>query len=171
MRERERSRVLIREVLPDEHARVGDLTVETYRAIPGPAHVDDSYEAEIRDVAGRLESAAVLVAVDDGGNVVGAVTYVPDEESAWAERLLAREAGLRLLAVDMTAQGRGVGQELLRSVIARAHADDRVALVLHTTAWMEVAGAMYRRAGFVRAPERDFAADGLDLLAYRLELR
>jgi hypothetical protein len=36
---------------------------------------------------------------------------------------------------------------------------------------MEAAASLYARAGFTRAPERDFAADGLDLIAYRLELR
>jgi ribosomal protein S18 acetylase RimI-like enzyme len=161
--------VAVRAVRPDEHGRVGDLTVDAYRALPGPDHLDDHYEAEIRDVAGRLDSTAVLVAVDETDAVVGAVTYVPDTASAWAERLLEGEAGFRLLAVDPKVQGRGIGRALLQGVIARAQAEARVALVLHTTPWMEAAGALYRRAGFVRAPERDFAVEDLDLIAYRLE--
>ncbi len=162
--------VTVRAVQRGEHARVGELTVEAYRTLPGPAHIDDAYEADIRDVAGRLDSTVVLVAVDELDRVIGSATYVPDARSPWAETLRDGEAGLRLLAVDPLSQNRGVGRALLRSVIERACTDDRAALVLHTTPWMRAAGRLYEQVGFVRAPERDFAVDGLELIAYLLDL-
>ncbi|HKX72061.1 MAG TPA: hypothetical protein VJM75_12565, partial [Acidimicrobiales bacterium] len=65
----------IRPVRPAEHKALGELIVRAYAAID-PEALDDPYAAELRDVAGRVAGAEVLVAVDGGGAVLGGVTYV-----------------------------------------------------------------------------------------------
>jgi GNAT superfamily N-acetyltransferase len=127
------------------------------------------YAAELADIAGRVAQAEVLVAV--GERLMGCVTLVPDPSSPWAEGLAEGEVGIRMMAVDPSAQGRGVGRALLEACIARASGLGRTALFLHSTPWMTVAHQLYKRAGFVRVPERDWQpVPEVPLLAFRLEL-
>ena len=68
-------------------------------------------------------------------------------------------------------QGRGTGRALLRAVIERAAQTGVRHLVLLTQPEMQTAQRMYRRAGFVRLPERDWSPrPGMILLAYGLVL-
>jgi ribosomal protein S18 acetylase RimI-like enzyme len=165
--------VEIRQAHPAEYEAVGELTVQAYLGIA----VDDfsradteDYEAELRDVAGRAASAEVLVAVD-GGDVLGAVTYVPDTDSAMAEFAEPGSASIRMLAVSPSAQRRGVGEALTRACIEQAVAAGRSALLLHSTAWMTTAHRMYRRLGFVRDEANDWAVrPDFVLRAFRLDL-
>jgi GNAT superfamily N-acetyltransferase len=151
--------------------RLGDVVVRAYRALPG--HVDEpEYEKELADAAGRagLPHTVVLAAFDDG-EPVGCVTYAASTESPMAEGLVHGEAGFRMLGVDLDAQGRGAGRALVEACIARARADGRAALCLHSTAWMVGAHRLYESLGFVRDPGRDWApVPDVPLLGYRLVL-
>jgi GNAT superfamily N-acetyltransferase len=161
--------MVIREVGPSEYKVVGDLTVAAYEAIPGD-HMSGGYEQELRAVDRRAVEAVVLVAEVDGV-VVGAVTYVPDPSSPWAEELGADEAGIRMLAVDPTRQAGGVGSALVEACIERARSEDKRAVFLHTTPWMATAHRLYQRRGFVRVPDRDWLpVPEVPLMAYRLAL-
>ena len=131
----------------------------------------DSYAAELVAADRRAVEAVVLVAVD-GGAIVGAVTYVPDASSPWAEDLRDGEAGIRMMAVLPDAQGRGVGAALLTACVDRARAEGKEAVFLHSTPWMTTAHRLYERAGFARVPERDWLPEpDVPLLAFRLDLR
>jgi len=145
--------------------------VAAYRHLPG-AHMTDSYAAELVAVDRRSVEAVVLIAVDDGdGSIAGAVTYVPDPSSPWAEDLREDEAGVRMMGVAPEAQGRGIGATLIAACIARARAEGRTALFLHSTPWMLAAHRIYERAGFARVPERDWVPEpDIPLLAFRLEV-
>ncbi len=160
----------IRPVGPGEHARVGDLTVAAYAALPVD-HLWDGYDDEIRAVSERIETAEVLVAVLDGV-VVGAVTYVSDPSSPWIEWNEHGEAQIRLLGVDPAAQGHGVGAALVTACIERAREQGRT-LLLHTTNHMPAAQRLYPRLGFTRRPERDVhdyeAAHDMTFMAYTLD--
>lgn len=154
---------------PDEVDRVAGLSLAAYRALPGQALSDD-YAHALSDVATRAAAALVLVAVS-GGEVRGAVTYVDDVSSPYAERLVDGEVGLRMLAVDPPAQGQGIGAVLLGECIERARRAGAVRLVLHSTPWMTVAHRLYARLGFRRAPARDLdVGPALHLLAFTLDL-
>ena len=157
----------IRSVRPDEHDALGELTVAVYGALPGSV-MTDGYEDELRDVAGRLASAEVLVAVEDG-EVVGGVTYVPGI-GPLAEFADPDAAGIRMLVVSPDHQGRGVGRTLVEGCLERAVAARRHRMILHTTEWMPAAHRLYERLGFVRTPELDEHFPEIDLLAYVLEL-
>jgi ribosomal protein S18 acetylase RimI-like enzyme len=161
----------IRPVRPDEHEALGDLTVAAYAAID-PAVVDENdYVGELRDVAGRVADAEVLVAVDDAGTVVGGVTFVPGPGSSWAEFSEPDGAGIRMLAVAPEAQGRGVGEALSRACVDRARATGRGQILLHSTDRMTAAHRLYERLGFARDASLDWEPlPGFWLRGFRLRL-
>jgi ribosomal protein S18 acetylase RimI-like enzyme len=144
--------ISVRAAMPDEFARVGELTVTAYRALPVD-HLFGGYDERILDTATRAGGAEVLVAVVDG-RVIGSVTYVGDSSSEWSEWTKPGEAQFRLLAVDPAAHGQGAGRALVRACMDRA-AGAGSTIVMHTTPWMDVAQGMYERLGFVRRPDRD----------------
>jgi len=162
--------VVVREARPEEHVRLGELVVTAYRSLP--EFDEPGYEPELRDVARRAREAVVLAAVDDvEGTLLGCVTYVPGPESPWAELLEPGEAAIRMLAVDPTARGRGVGTALAAACIARAREDGRAAIFLHSLPYMRAAQAIYARLGFIRRPDRDWEpVPGIRLLGFALPL-
>ncbi len=167
--------VEIREVLPGtfspaELVRLGDIVVAAYDAI-GALEGDDEYIPELRDVERRAREAVVLAAVDAAtGAPLGCLTYVPDAASPWAEHLRSGEAGIRMLAVDPAAQGRGVGTALVAACLERARADGRRAVFLHSLPVMAGAQRIYTRFGFRPASERDWVFPGFLLMGFVLDL-
>ncbi len=161
--------MVVRLVRPEEHEALAALTVAAYRALLGP-DMDAGYTEELADVAARAALADVLVAVDEEGRLVGGVTYIPGPgPMAWFTA--AGDAGMRMLAVEPAAQGRGVGARLVAACVERAAAAGKQRLLLHTTAPMTSAHRIYERAGFRRDPDHDHTLDdGLLLLAYVLDL-
>jgi len=162
--------VIVRPVAPDETEAAGQVVLAAFEAVPG-GHMIGGYAHELLDVAGRLASSEVLVALDDN-NVVGCVTFVPDHHSPLAEHAQDGECQVRMMAVDPRRQGQGIGQALVEAILERAHALRRHAVFLHSTPEMTAAHRLYERNGFVRTPERDwFPEPGLDLIAFRLDLK
>jgi GNAT superfamily N-acetyltransferase len=161
----------IRPVRPDEHQALGDLTVAAYAAIDPAVVEEDGYAGELRDVAGRIADAEVLVAVDGAGTVLGGVTYVPGPHSAWAEFSEPDGAGIRMLAVAPGAQGRGIGEALSRACVDRARASGRSQILLHSTDRMTTAHRIYERLGFARDESLDWEPlPGFWLRGFRLRL-
>lgn len=159
----------IRFVRPEEHQGLAALTVAAYQALLGP-DMDAGYAQELADVGSRAALVDVLVDVDEEGRLLGGVTYIPGPGPlAWFAG--DGDAGMRMLAVDPAAQGRGVGARLVAACVARASAAGKRRLLLHTTAPMTVAHRIYERAGFRRDPDHDEVLEGgLKLLAYVLDL-
>jgi GNAT superfamily N-acetyltransferase len=171
--------MLIRKVRPEDYAAVGEVTVEAYRsaapmdqlppALEPDGHFEQVYAPMLRDVEQRATRVVVFVAEIDE-SVVGAVTYVPGP-GPYAEFDESDAAGVRHLAVDPSAQGRGVGAALMETCLAQARGDGKSRIILHTQSFMNAARGLYERMGFVRAPERDFRpAPDVDLQGYVLEL-
>ena len=158
----------VRQVRPAECETAGAIVVAAYRALPG-AHLSQGYAELLADVGRRAVEAEVLVAVDD--RLLGCVTFVPDATSPWAEMLEDDEAAVRMLGVDPTVQGRGVGRALVGACVDRARRLGRGAVFLHSTPWMEAAHHLYGMAGFVRVPSRDWVpVPDVPLLAFRCDL-
>lgn len=153
----------------DDLATVGDLTVAAYEPfLLGP---DDGYVEHLRDAAARHAQAELWVATDDEGALLGTVTITP-ENSPWREIGRAGEGEFRMLAVAPAAQGRGVGEALVRHVIAEARVAGRHAVVMSSLDEMASAHRVYERLGFVRLPERDWdPVPGVHLIAFRLDLQ
>jgi len=156
-----------------EYDRVAAIMLAAYGSVPG-FRLEGAYAAELADVAGRSASTTLLVAVDELGEdamVVGAVTYLDDPSSPYAQPMRVDEAALRMLAVDPDFQSRGVGAALVEACVVRATAAGAARLVLHTTEWMAAGRRLYERLGFRRSPERDaMVEDRIQLLSYVFDL-
>jgi len=163
---------VIRPIEPDEYARLGVLTLEAYTTLDG--HVSEpDYEEELADVRTRAEapSTVVLVAVDDGGELLGGVTYVADERSPLAEHSVDGAASIRMLAVDGAVRRSGAGEALVRECIDRARAGGRAEVFLHSTPWMTAAHKLYEKLGFARDRAHDWdVSPEIQLWAFRLPL-
>ena len=160
----------VREAAPKDYERLGEICEAAYRALPGD-ELSDYYAAALRDVAYRAKHDAVLAAYDETASPVGCVTYVRDLESPSAEVMLEGEAGMRMLAVDPPAWGRGTGVALTEACIALARTDGKHRIVLSSTPHMTTAHRMYTKLGFRRMPELDWdPVPEVHLLVFALDL-
>jgi ribosomal protein S18 acetylase RimI-like enzyme len=154
----------IRPIGPADFAAASALTDAAY----GNRHGDE-YSAELRDIEGRAAVCPVLVAVDGDGTVVGAVAYVPGPDNPMSELEREGEAGIRMLAVDPAAQGRGIGRALTVACIERARAEGRTGVALYTEPDNDRAHRLYASLRFVRDPARDWEYEpGERLVAFQL---
>ncbi|WP_142024365.1 GNAT family N-acetyltransferase [Blastococcus colisei] len=152
---------------PADYDRIADLTVRTYidggLASPG-------YAAELADVAGRARKAELLVLRGEGDRVVGSVALVLQGDFGEVTES-DDDAGVRMLVVDPSAQGRGLGKMLMTECLERSRAAGKRRMVLSTGSRMTAAQRLYERLGFTRVPERDWTpVPGVDLLVYSLYL-
>lgn len=158
----------IRSPRPSEYEDAADVAVAAYAGFYG----DDlaGYEGPLRDVAGRMRDADVLVAVVDGA-VAGTVTYVGDAGSPLAEHQREGEASIRMLAVAPAFARRGIGRALSLACIERARTEGKRAVVLHADEAMAASRALYEGLGFRRDSGRDYRPDRITfLVAYVLPL-
>ena len=166
----------IRPIHADESGALGRITVQAYRQLFATESLGP-YEEELANVDARRLDSEVVVAVVDG-EVRGGVTYVPDAQRAMSEFDDPGAAGIRMLAVDPSYQGHGVGRALVSWCLERARGDSRERVVLHSTPVMVVAQSLYAHMGFVRTPALDVYYGGepyseeepLHLIAYTLTL-
>jgi ribosomal protein S18 acetylase RimI-like enzyme len=146
-------------------AAVGAITVEAYR-VDGFLEGTEDYADTLADAAARFQAADLLVAVDASGEVLGSVTVVRPG-TPYAEVSEPGELEFRMLSVAASARGRGVGDALVRAVIDQARAIGVERVVLSSSEKMLAAHRLYRRLGFTRLPDRDWAPlPGLNLMAY-----
>jgi len=146
----------IREIRPEEYEELGEVTVRAYAAVPGD---DVDYHPQLRNVARRASRIPVLVAVDPNGRVLGGVAYVPEAGAPYSESERGNEAGFRMLAVDPSAGGRGIGRALAEACIERARTAGRSGVAILTRPSRPVAHGLYASLGFERDPSRDIEYD------------
>ncbi len=115
----------------------------------------------------------LLVAVSSEGKIEGAVVYFSDMKFYGSGGTATKEhnaSGFRLLAVDATARGKGVGKLLTNKCIQNAKGNKHYQVVIHTTKAMQVAWKMYERIGFKRSEDLDFMQGELPVFGFRLLL-
>ena len=152
---------------PDDFVAIADLTVGVYL---GEGLASEAYATQLADVAGRAGRSELLVVRDAAGRVVGSVALVLEGDFGEITES-DDEASFRMLVVDPTVRGRGVGELLVRTCLDRARTADKRRMVLSTDPRMAPAHRLYERLGFRRLPERDWSpVPGVDLLVYALEL-
>src|SRR5262245_30256063 len=107
---------MIRPATAADYPAIAELTVAAYRG-DGQTRPDHPYEKSLADVATRAEAGEIYVFEQDG--IAGAVLFVLPG-SRYAELSCEGEAEFRMLAVSPRAQGRGVGEALVRACLERA---------------------------------------------------
>jgi ribosomal protein S18 acetylase RimI-like enzyme len=164
------SPIRVRGAQPADYEPVGRLTVAAYRA-DGQSPPGHPYERTLSDVAARAGVGDLLVAEHPhSGEVVGAVLFVLPG-TRYAELSGPGEAEFRMLAVDPAAQGRGVGEALVRACLARGTRLGCRAVVICTRDIAAAAQRLYTRLGFERVPDRDWSpVPGINLVALRRDL-
>lgn len=157
--------VVVRPLQPgDDVQLLGRLVQEAYFALPDYPH-DPEYDESLADIAGRADQAQVVVAELDG-QLVGCLTFVPDQSSAHHEFDDPHCASFRYFGVSPSVQGKGVGDAMVRWCIDAARAAGQHRLRIHTLEAMPGAQRLYHRLGFVRDPAGDDNWDGIVGLAY-----
>jgi len=157
----------VEQARPEDFARIAQLTVDVY---VGGGLATPAYAPELADVAGRAERAELLVVRDPSGRVVGSVALVLTGDFGNVITSDA-EAAFRMLVVDPSAQGEGVGELLVTTCLTRARAAGKRQMVISTDPLMTTAHRLYERLGFTRLPERDWRPEpAVDLLVYSREL-
>ncbi|MDA8262374.1 MAG: GNAT family N-acetyltransferase [Actinomycetota bacterium] len=161
--------LVIERATPADYEEIARIVLSAYRATVGDT-LDRGYAEYLARVEERAEAATLLVG-RAAGKLVGTVTYVPDSSSPMAEELRDGEAGMRILAVDTSCQGRGYGKALTLACVDLARTEGRSALFLHTTEMMRTAQSMYASLGFQRVPDRDWqVTPEILLLAFLMTL-
>jgi ribosomal protein S18 acetylase RimI-like enzyme len=152
---------------PEDYDRIAELTVGVY--VDGRL-ASDGYTPQLADVAGRAARSELLVVRDGEGRIVGSVALVLSGDFGEVTTSDV-EAAFRMLVVDPSAQGQGIGELLVRACLEGARAAGKRRMVISTDPRMTAAHRLYERLGFTRLPERDWSPmPGIDLLVYSREL-
>ncbi len=155
---------------PAEHERIGRLTVAAYLATGALTSPADPYASTLADAATRAAKAELYVVTDDHGTVMATMTLA-EAGRPFADVAQPGELELRMLAVDPTAQGQGIGSLLVAFAAEQARARGLRALAISVIERNLSALRLYDRLGFVRRPDRDIVPrPGVHLLALTLDL-
>jgi ribosomal protein S18 acetylase RimI-like enzyme len=167
----------IRNAKPEEFEAIGQLMVRAYSQLEGFPKQSEQPEyykmlANIGDLTKKPETE-LFVAVAPDLSIAGAVVYFGDMKyygSGGAATKEQNAAGFRLLAVDSSARGHGVGKLLTNACIQKAMEKKLSQLIIHTTMSMQTAWKMYERLGFRRSEDLDFMQGQLAVFGFRLSL-
>lgn len=151
----------------DDVVAAGVVVQSTYLQLPGYPR-DDEYDGALAAVAERSRQSDIVVAIE-GDQIIGCLTYVADHTDPAYEFTDPDGASFRYFAVSPTAQGRGVGKGMVEWCIARARADGKHRLRIHTLESMPAAQRLYERIGFRRDLANDQDWDGIKGIAYVLD--
>ena len=148
----------------DDASAAGKIVQSTYIALPGYPR-DDEYDEALAAVTERTLDCDVVVALINQ-QIVGCLTYVADHTHKAYEFDDPDGVSFRYFAVAPSAQGSGVGRAMVEWCIARARADGKSRLRIHTLESMPAAQRLYERIGFRRDPDNDENWDGIKGIAY-----
>ncbi len=167
----------IREIRPIEYKPLGKLMVDIYTDLEGfPTPEEQPKYYEMLSSIGEFneqERTTVLVAVSQQGEVIGGVVYFGDMAqygSGGTATTVKNASGIRLLGVDPSHRGEGIGKTLTLSCLERAREKKHKEVVLHTTASMKIAWGLYESMGFKRSDDLDFMQGNLKVFGFRLAL-
>ena len=162
----------IRRPKPEEYGDAGRVTALAYQEFAPPDDEDwEHYLRDLADVAGRADRTELFVAVDEG-RVLGCVTLELDRTVGDDDVELPPEmSSIRMLGVDPSARGLGIGRALVEACIDRSREAGKRVVTLRTTERMKVAQRLYESMRFERDVDRDMVYDDdFRLLAFRLPI-
>ncbi len=169
---------IIRNARSEEFTIIGKLMVDVYSQLDGFPKEEEQPEyynmlRNIGELTAAKPKSELIVAVTDDGFVCGAVVYFSDMKyygsggTATSEK---NAGGFRLLAVDNSCRGQGIGKELSVECIRRSRDHGNQQVIIHSTKAMEIAWRMYEKLGFVRSEDLDFIQVELPVFGFRYYL-
>jgi GNAT superfamily N-acetyltransferase len=172
-----KKRYTVRNARPGEFAEIGKLMVRVYSGLEGfPKQDDQPAYYDMLSNIGELTNnpgTELLVAVSPAGTIAGGVVYFSDMEYYGAGGIAAHEqnaGGFRLLAVDPSARGQGIGKLLVNECLRKAKAAKLCQVIIHSTSAMQTAWRMYESMGFKRSDDLDFMQEKLPVFGFRLRI-
>ena len=167
----------VRNAMPDEFGEIGKLMVQVYSQLEGfPKESEQpSYYkmlANIGELTNKPETE-LLVAVSSDDKISGGVVYFGDMKYYGSGGTATKEqnaCGFRLLAVDPSTRGQGIGKLLTNECVRKAKAKKVRQMIIHTTKAMQTAWKMYEDLGFIRSEDLDFMQGELPVYGFRLLL-
>ncbi|OTA69242.1 protease synthase and sporulation negative regulatory protein PAI 1 [Hypoxylon sp. EC38] len=160
--------VIVGDALASDAAAIAQIGANTFTAAFGFSvpendladYLATTYSAkaiEAELLSAQENNISTFVARDEAGAVLGFVQLVRGLTEPCLQGDASTHAELRRLYVDVSAHGRGVGSKLIAAVENRAKAEGFRTLWL--TVWEDNAGAqrLYRKLGYVKVGETDFA--------------
>lgn len=166
---------IVRNAKTGEFPAIGSLMVQVYSQLngfPGPLEQPNYYKtlANIGEFTQKPKTE-LLVAVSEEGKVVGGVVYFADMEyygSGGTATQVKNASGFRLLAVDPSARGLGIGKLLTIECINKTAVNNNTQLIIHSTQSMKIAWKMYENMGFKQSNDLDFMQGELPVFGFRL---
>jgi ribosomal protein S18 acetylase RimI-like enzyme len=166
---------IVRNARPDEFDEVGKLLVQVYanlEGFPKPGEQPNYYKmlADVGTLTVKPETE-LLVAVSQENKIAGAVVYFGNIQYYGSGGIATKEqnsSGFRLLGVDPSTRGHGVGKLLTNECIQKAKSKKSAQLIIHTTKAMQTAWRMYEGLGFKRSEDLDFLQGELPVFGFRL---
>jgi GNAT superfamily N-acetyltransferase len=167
----------IRDAKSEEFKKIGELMVQVYSQLEGFPKQDEqpNYYKMLANIGSLTENPTtrLLAATTPEGKISGGVVYIGDMQYYGSGGTATQEknaAGFRLLAVDTTERGQGIGKQLIEACIRLAKAEGQGQLIIHSTKAMQTAWAMYEKMGFKRSEDLDFMQGELPVFGFRLTL-
>jgi ribosomal protein S18 acetylase RimI-like enzyme len=172
-----KNKYTIRNAKPTEFEEIGKLMVSVYSQLEGFPKQDEqpAYYKMLANI-GELTmkpDTELLVAVSADGKIAGAVVYFSDMQNYGSGGTATKEnnaAGFRLLAVDTSLRGKGIGKLLTNECIRKAKEKNLSQVIIHSTKAMQTAWKMYEGIGFKRSEDLDFMQGELPVFGFRLLL-
>jgi GNAT superfamily N-acetyltransferase len=167
----------IRNAFPTEFQEIGQLLIRVYSQLEGfpKENEQPNYYKMLTNIGDftKHPETELLVAVDPNQTIYGAVVYFNDMKYYGSGGIATQEqnaAGFRLLGVDTTARGEGIGKLLTQECLKKAIANKRNQVIIHSTLAMQTAWKMYENIGFKRSEDLDFMQADLAVFGFRLQL-
>jgi GNAT superfamily N-acetyltransferase len=167
----------IRNAVPSEFEEIGKLMVQVYSQLEGfPTELEQPnyYKmiANIGELTNKPETE-LLVAISSNEKIMGGIVYFSDMQYYGSGGTATKEqnaSGFRLLAVDLSSRGQGIGEILIKECIRKAKDKKQNQMIIHSTMAMQIAWKMYVNMGFKRSEDLDFMQDELPVFGFRLFL-
>jgi GNAT superfamily N-acetyltransferase len=145
----------IRNARPEEFEEIGKLMAIVYSQLNGfpKQNEQPNYYNMLAHVGDFTNNPGteLLVALSADDKIAGAVVYFSDMKYYGSGGTATQEknaAGFRLLAVNLSEQGKGIGKILTNECIRKAKNQKRNQMIIHTTMAMQTAWKMYEKPGF-----------------------
>ena len=160
-----------------EFGKIGKLMVHVYSKLEGfPKESEQTDYYNMLANFGELTNkpgTELLVAVSPADKIIGAVVYFSDMKYYGSGGTATKEqnaCGFRLLNVDISTRGQGIGKLLTNECIMKAKDKKVNQMIIHTTKAMQTAWKMYENLGFKRSEDLDFMQGELPVYGFRLLL-